>query len=167
MSETSDSEWTSRPFSGANLTGFTAWHAARTIDWALNCVLRDQAELADGDDWPDLRVPHAFFGAGASRETADRVPHTVPRQRVIDYLSAMQPDAMEWFDSTPESWLEGVTDLKKKRSQDHGYCDEPVWSEINDLHGIPRWQFLARPCISHIRVHFGELSSQLEGLRAG
>lgn len=167
MNETSDAEWTSRPFAGANLTGFTAWHAARTIDWALNCVLRDRAELADGEAWADLRVRDAFFGAGASRETADRVAQTVPRQRVIDYLSAMQPDAMQWLDSTPEAWLEGSSDLKSKRSQDHGYCDEPVWSEINDLHGIPRWQFLARPCISHIRVHFGELTSQLEGLRAG
>ena len=40
------------------------------------------------------------------------------------------------------------------------------WDRDFDLHGIPRWQFLARPGISHLRVHYGEMTSQLESLRA-
>ncbi len=165
-SKVADDEWTSRPFDGANLIGFTVWHAARTIDWAVNCVLRDRPELVEGPEWKDIRRPEAFFGAGATREAADDVARTVPRQRVVDYLAAIGPEALAWLDSTPQEWLDQPVDLKSDRSRDRGYVDEPVWSAIEDLHGIPRWQFLARPGISHIRVHYGEMTSQLESLRA-
>ena len=165
-SKATDDQWTSRAFDGANLIGFTVWHAARSIDWAVNCVLRDQPELVDGPEWKDVRRHDAFFGAGATREAADDVARTVPRQRVIDYLAAMGPETLAWLDSTPQEWLDHPVDLKSDRARANGYTDEPVWSEIEDLNGIPRWQFLARPGISHIRVHYGELTSQLESLRA-
>jgi hypothetical protein len=161
-----DDEWTSRPFDGANLIGFTVWHAARTIDWAVNCVLRDQAELVEGLEWKDVRRPEAFFGAGATREAADNVARTVPRRRVIDSLEAIGPDALAWLDSTPQDWFDHPVELKSDRATERGYSDEPVWAAIEDLNGIPRWQFLARPGISHIRVHYGEMTSQLESLRA-
>jgi hypothetical protein len=161
-----DDEWTTRAFAGANLVGFTVWHAARTIDWAVNCVLRDQPELVEGAELSDLSRPDAFFGAGATKEAADNVAKTLPRQRVIDYLAAMGPDTLAWLDSTSQEWLDQPVDLKSDRCRERGYVDEPVWKEIEDLDGIPRWQFLARPCVAHIRVHFGELNSQLESLRA-
>lgn len=165
-SKATDDEWTSRPFAGANLIGFTVWHAARSIDWAVNCILRDQPELVEGAEWRDLGRPDAFFGAGATREAADNVARTVPRQRVIDYLAAMGPDTLAWLDSTPQEWLDRPVDLKSNRARERGYAGDPVWPEIEDLNGIPRWQLLARPCVSHIRVHYGELTSQLESLRA-
>jgi len=165
-SKATDDQWTSRAFDGANLIGFTVWHAARSIDWAVNCVLRDQPELVDGPEWKDVRRHDAFFGAGATREAADDVARTVPRQRVIDYLAAMGPETLAWLDSTPQEWFDHSVDLKSDRARARGYTDEPVWPEIEDLNGIPRWQFLARPGISHIRVHYGELTSQLESLRA-
>ena len=142
------------------------WHAARSLDWVVNCVLRDRPELVEGAEWEDVRHPEAFFGAGATREAADNVARTVPRQRVIDYLSAMGPDALAWLDSTPQEWFDQPVDLMTARARERGYADDPVWPEIEDLHGIPRWQFLARPGISHLRVHYGEMTSQLESLRA-
>ncbi|TMF05745.1 MAG: hypothetical protein E6I42_03550 [Chloroflexi bacterium] len=165
-SQATDDEWTARPFDGANLIGFTVWHAARSLDWVVNCVLRDLPELVEGAEWKDVRHPEAFFGAGATREAADNVARTVPRQRVIEYLSAMGPDALAWLDSTPQEWFDQPVDLKSARARERGYADDPVWPEIEDLHGIPRWQFLARPGISHLRVHYGEMTSQLESLRA-
>lgn len=165
-SKATDEEWTSRPFAGANLIGFTVWHTARTLDWAVNCVLRDEPELVEAGDWKDVDRPDAFFGAGATRDAADNVAKTVHRQRVIDYLAAMGPDTLAWLDSKPQEWFDHPVDLKSDRARERGYADKPVWPEIDDLDGIPRWQFLARPGISHIRVHFGELTSQLESLRA-
>lgn len=162
----SDDEWTARPFAVANLIGFTVWHAARTIDWAVNCALRDRDEVAQNAGWKDVDVPEAFFGAGATRETADRIAHSVPRRRVIEYLTAVGPEALAWLDATPDDWLNHPVNLKSERARQRGYMTEAVWREINDLDGIPRWQLLARPCISHIRVHYGELTSQLESLRA-
>lgn len=132
----------------------------------MNCVLRDRPELVEGAAWKDVHRPDAFFGAGATREAADDIAMTVPRQRVIDYLTAMGPDTLAWLDATPEEWLDHPVDLKSNRARERGYAGDPVWPEIEDLNGIPRWQLLARPCVSHIRVHYGELTSQLESLRA-
>ena len=161
-----DQEWAGRAFAGANVVGFTVWHCARTLDWAVNCALRDRDEVAESAEWNDVNVRGAFFGAGASREAADRIAHSVPRKRVVEYLAAVGPEALAWFDATPESWFDEPVDLKSARAGQRGYTKEPVWPEIQDLDGIPRWQLLARPCISHIRVHYGELTSQLESLRA-
>src|SRR3989442_11155293 len=41
-----------------------------------------------------------------------------------------------------------------------------VGAELEHLDGIPKWQFLARPCVSHTRVHYGEVTTQLEVIRA-
>ena len=42
-----DEEWKSRSFAAANPVGFIVWHGARTMDWAVNCVMRNRQELAD------------------------------------------------------------------------------------------------------------------------
>ena len=46
------------------------------------------------------------------------------------------------------------------------YMTPGVWDEIEDLNGIPGWQFLALRCSNHIRVHYGEVTNQLGALRA-
>ncbi len=47
------------------------------------------------------------------------------------------------------------------------YLAPEVWAEVSDLAGLPAWQILARPCISHIRVHAGEIDILRQSLRAG
>ena len=163
---TTDEEWKVRPFSGANLVGFTIWHCARTIDWAVNRVLRGSPELADLAEWRDLNVAGAVFGAGASREAADRVALEVPRTRVLGYVNALREDALSWLATVPPEELSAATDLKASHAKKAEYMAAPVWAELEDLDGIPKWQFLARPCASHIRVHYGEVRSQLEAVRA-
>src|ERR1700730_1775995 len=161
-----DEEWKSRPFPGANLLGFTVWHCARTIDWAVNCVLRGSPEVVDSPDWHDVRVADAMFGAGAPRDAAYRVAKDVPRTRVLEYLNAVRAAALAWFaEVTPEE-LSGAINLKASHAQQAAYLAPAVWEEIEDLDGIPKWQFLARPCVSHVRVHYGEVMSQLEAMRA-
>lgn len=142
------------------------WHGARTLDWGVNCALRDRDEVVESGEWIDVNFPEAFFGAGATHEAADRIAHSVTRMRVTEYLSAVGPEALAWLDATSEDWLSHPVDLKSTRARQRGYTDDPVWPDIQDLDGIPRWQLLARPCISHIRVHYRELTSQLEGLRS-
>ena len=162
-----DEEWRSRAYDGANLIGFTAWHAARTMDWAVNRVLRGQPEMADRDEWADLKVPGAMFGAGASRDTADSVPATVSRARVREYIAELRSGVMAWLEAVPDEELNEKTDLKSGKSARPEYLEHAVWEEIADLNGIPKWQFLARPGVNHIRVHYGEMTSQLQSLRAG
>ena len=162
----SDAEWTSRPFPGANLIGFTVWHGARTIDWGVNFVLRRTPELVESDEWSDVMVGDGLFGAGAARETADRVAHAVPRARLVAYLDELEAQTQAWLGSVPSADLEATIDLRERQADKPEYLAPAVWQEIEDLDGIPAWQFLARPCISHIRVHYGEVTSQLEALRS-
>jgi hypothetical protein len=162
-----DEEWKTRAYDGANLVGFTAWHAARTMDWAINCVLRGQTELADHHEWADLKVPGALFGAGATRDVADKVAVAVSRARVREYLAELRTGSMAWLEAVPEDELNEKTDLKSGRAARPEYMEHAVWQEISDLNGIPKWQFLARPGAMHVRVHYGEMTSQLQSLRAG
>jgi len=162
---TSDDEWRARSFPAANLVGFTVWHCARTIDWAVNCVMRGAPELADGAEWRDLKVPDAVFGAGASRDAADTVARDVPRSRVSAYLDALRQNTVAWLAAVDNEDLSTKVDLKARHSAKPEYMTPQVWEELEDLNGLPGWQFLARPCVSHIRVHFGEATTQLGTLR--
>jgi hypothetical protein len=163
--EATDAEWRSRPFRGANLLGFTIWHGARTIDWAVNWVLREDSELADGADWSDLCPAGSVFGAGVSRDAADAVALEIPRTRVLDYIEGLGAQVIPWLSGLASEELTGSVDLRARQASKPEYMAPAVWGEIEDLNGIPKWQFLARPCVSHIRVHYGEAKSQLEGLR--
>jgi hypothetical protein len=162
----SDAEWTARSFPTANLVGFTVWHCARTIDWAVNCVMRGVPEVVDKAEWQDLRVPEASFGAGASPETADAVARNVPRARVSAYLDALRQDTIAWLAAVPNDDLSAAVDLKARHTAKPDYMTPPVWEEVEDLNGIPGWQFLARPCALHVRTHYGEVTNQLGALRA-
>ena len=162
----SDAEWKARPFPRANLIGFTVWHGARTIDWAVNCVMRGAPELVDDAKWNDLRLGEAMFGAGTSRETADAVARSIPRARVAAYVKALRQEVVPWLTALPNDELAKTIDLRARQASKPEYMTPSAWAEIEDLDGIPGWQFLARPCVSHIRVHYGELKSQLEALRA-
>ena len=54
-----------------------------------------------------------------------------------------------------------------ERTADDEWTERPakeVWGEIESLNGIPAWQLLARPSMSHIRVHYGEVGVQLQVL---
>jgi hypothetical protein len=164
---TSDEEWKARWIPTANLVGFTVWHGARVIDWAVNCVMRGAPELADQGEWQDVGVAKAWFGAGASREAADAVARDVPRARVSAYLGALHEDSIAWLAAVSNDELSKPVDLKARHAEQRDYMTAAVWEEIEDLDGIPEWQFLARVCVSHIRVHYGEVTSQLEALRAG
>jgi len=163
----SDEEWRARSFPAANLVGFTVWHGARTIDWAVNCVMRGAPELADEAEWRDVAVAKAWFGAGASPEAAEAVAHDVPRSRVSAYLGALREGSIAWLEAVSNYQLSTPVDLKARHAGKPEYMSPAVWEEIEDLDGIPGWQFMARPCVSHIRVHYGEVTSQLGALRAG
>lgn len=162
----SDEEWTARPHPGANLLGYAPWHGARIIDWGVNHVLRDRVELADRPESKGVNVAGGLFGAGIARNVADRTATEVPRSLLKDYLTALRDDTLVWFDSLPADDLNLPVDLERGRARKPEYHAEAVWSEISDLDGLPAWQFIARPCISHIRVHYGAVMEQVELVRA-
>jgi hypothetical protein len=161
-----DDEWTSRPHPKANLLGFTLSHCARTIDWSINTVAAGTAEMAEQPEWRDVKPTGSFFGAGLSAQAADGVARQVGRERTKAYLGGLRAHTLEWFRALPAEDLNRIVDLKAAGAPYGDHLQPVVWPEIEDLNGIPLWQFLARPCGAHVRVHYGEVSAQLEALRA-
>jgi hypothetical protein len=71
-----------------------------------------------------------------------------------------------WFDAQTPETLDTIPPLKSNQEARPGYMDPAVWVEVEDLDGLQAWQLLARPCISHIRVHVGEFGVLLSALRS-
>src|SRR5689334_1438560 len=99
--DTTDEEWRSNAHPEANRVGFTVWHCARTIDWAINRVLRGSTELVEDPEWSRVSEPVARFGAGASKAEADAVANEVSREATLGYLTALKAAALDWLGSTP------------------------------------------------------------------
>jgi len=165
VNEISDKEWTLKVNRRANMVGFTIWHCLRTIDWTIHRVAARRNELVARTEWRDVRPDGAFFGAGVTMEAADRVARTVNRDRTRDYLSALRTERLAWLRETSDEDLDRLVDLNAdERDADH--LQPAVWLEVKDLDRIPVWQLLARPAISHIRLHCGEVEAQLQAMRA-
>jgi len=160
-----DEDWTARAHPRANVLGFTLWHCARTIDWAVNTVGSEGTELAEQPQWRDVKPARSFFGAGLSAGEADAVARGVSRRRTKAYLDGLRTQTLDWFRALPAEDLNRIVDLKGSHAPLRDHLEPVVWPEIEDLNGIPLWQFLARPCGAHIRVHYGEVTAQLETLR--
>lgn len=166
IAQVTDAEWRSRAYPKANVIGFTLWHSLRTLDWALCGVAAGEGELADEPEWRDVKPAGSMFGAGVPAQQADSIALAVARERAAEYEAALRERAMRWFRATRDEDFERVVDLKAPGLKARDHMQPAAWPEISDLSGIPLWQFLARPAVSHVRVHHGEVTAQLESLRS-
>jgi DinB superfamily len=166
LATVSDSEWIDREIPGTSRVGFTFWHSARTIDWGIHCAIQGVPEVADRPEWRRLRAAELAFGAGITSDEANGVAQTVSRKDVAGYLDAVNGAALGWLRDRSDADLERVPDFEAHQRVKPRYLTPPVWGEVSDLAGKPAWHILARPCISHIRVHAGEIDVLLASLRA-
>ncbi|HEY6924634.1 MAG TPA: DinB family protein [Steroidobacteraceae bacterium] len=159
-------EWGSRAHASANLLGFTVWHSMRTIDWAVNGVAACTGELADLPKWSFVKPSGAMFGAGLSMEEADATALAVGHARMLSYADCLRQQVLSWFRSLPAEDLDRIIDLRAAGLATRDHLQPAAWHEVEDLDRIPLWKFLARPAVSHIRVHYGEVMAQLQCVRA-
>lgn len=54
-----------------------------------------------------------------------------------------------------------VPDFLGHQEANRRYLDPPVWGEVSSLAGLQSWKIMARPRISHVRVHSGEIDLAL------
>jgi hypothetical protein len=156
--------WDDMAFEAANPPGFTLWHCARTIDWGVQCAIRGTDEVARRGRWT-TRVPGRFrFVAGVPSETAQEVAGSFSPDAASEYLDDLKAGTLVWFSQQTDDTLDDVPTFRGNDERVEGYTDPEVWAEIASLEGIPIWQILARPCISHIRVHIGEVEVVLQSL---
>ena len=163
----SDAQWATRAIPGTNLPGFTVWHAARTIDWGIHCAIQGVPEIADRAEWRDLGAADFAYGAGITAQEADQVAQSVSRHQVRGYLDAVQAAALAWLKARRDGDLDTVPEFEAHQGVKPRYRTPSVWAEVSDFVGKPTWQILARPCISHIRVHAGEIDILRQASRVG
>jgi hypothetical protein len=166
LATVSDQEWIDREIPDTSMVGFTFWHAARTIDWGIHCAIQGMPEVADRVEWRRLRAADLAFGAGITPVEADGVAQSVSRTDVEGYLGAVKESALGWLRDRSDADLGQVPDFQAHQRVKPRYLTPPVWDQVSDLAGRPAWHVLARPCISHIRVHAGEIDMLLASLRA-
>jgi hypothetical protein len=163
----SDEEWGTRGIPGTSLPGFTLWHAVRTIDWGVHCAIQGVPEIADRPEWRNLYAADFAYGAGITSKEADQVAELVSRDQVREYVAAVQLAALDWLKTQRDSDLDQVPEFEAHQRVKPRYLAPPVWAEVSDFVGRPAWQILARPCISHIRVHAGEIDILRQASRVG
>ncbi len=167
LATVSDQEWIAREIPGTSLLGFTFWHAARTIDWAIHCAIQGVPEVGDRPEWRGMHAAELAYGAAITAEEADWVARSISRSDVLSYLGAVSEAALGWLRGRNDGDLDRVSDFEAHQRVKPRYLSAPIWNEVRDFVGVPTWQILARPCISHIRVHAGEIDILLQSLRAG
>jgi len=166
LATVSDQEWIDREIPETSLLGFTFWHGARTIDWGIHCAIQGVPEVADRPEWRRLRSAELAFGAGVTSDEADGLARSVSRADVAGYLDAVKESGLGWLRDQTDADLDRVPDFEAHQRVNPRYLTPPVGDQVSDLAGRPAWHILARPCISHIRVHAGEIDILLASLRA-
>jgi hypothetical protein len=163
----SATDWERRAFPGSSRPGFALWHCARIIDWGVNAVVRDVPEIAEQPAWRDRVRYELGHGAGLSDELADEVARSVGPGDVAEYAEALRAEAGQWLDSIADADLDRPADVRRASARLPRYATPAAWEEVESLDGVPVWQVLARPCISHIRMHIGEIEVLRQALATG
>jgi hypothetical protein len=166
MDGLSDEEWDQRAIHGTSKLGFIMWHCARIIDWTINSAIQGIPEVADREPWSQLFPAGSFYGAGISATLADTITAHVARADAVTYLVEVRAGVVPWFESQTPASLDAVPALKSHQQRTPGYLNREVWAEVEHLDGLAAWQLLARPCISHVRIHVGECEVLLNVLRS-
>ena len=158
--------WTDRRVSDTSMPGFVLWHCARIVDWGINAVVRTQPELAAADPWRERMRFDLGHGPGLTRADADEAALAVSAETVTAYVAELRSEIGAWIAAVSDDELERPIDLRKACAVHPRYLTDAAWAEVKNLDGVPSWQILAYPCISHIRAHIGEVDTLLTVLRA-
>lgn len=160
-------EWTARPYAGANLIGFTAWHVPAVQDWALHTWLRGLPELRTSPALaalPGINPPFAPFGM--SLEDADGIAAATSPAAVLAYADAVRAAAGVLLDGLTDADLDAVADTRTHGTRLPQHQAAGYLEEVDDMYDMPAWRVLAGPCFGHVRDHAGELRTALAILRA-
>lgn len=163
----SGEEWAGlRVLPNTNFLGFTVWHLARSMDWAVQTAIRGVPEVVVRPEWrsrPGLAGPG--MGAGLEAEAADRVARTTRAADVLAYTDAVSVQILDWLGHLSPADLDRVPDLEANEASLPHYRKEGHRREVAHLVGEPAWRLLSGPCIGHVRSHVGECGLLKQALR--
>jgi hypothetical protein len=142
---------------GTSPIGLTLWHIPRTQDWLVNTSIRGVAEAADrfADGLPD---PGRFgIGIGLTPEEARAAAAAVAPARLAEYASDVGAGIDAWLATLDEADLDVVPSLAIRQAARAAYVTPEALEEIDGLDGLTVGVLLARPGLTHLLRHFGEL----------
>ncbi|HVE76969.1 MAG TPA: hypothetical protein VND22_09445 [Actinomycetota bacterium] len=147
-----------RAFPGASLIGFTLWHLARTVDWAVNSMIRGALEAAFDFDFQGAADPRiSQIGFGIQLHEADAIAEATTPAAVARYFELVLADANRWLETNPD--LSFVPDALTHQPDFPGYRTDFYLEEVAS-YKEGDWtalQILDGPAIEHVRGHFGEI----------
>lgn len=147
-----------RAFPGANLIGSTLWHLARTVDWAVNTMVRGTPEVAFDFDFrgpADARMSQ--IGFGIQLHETDAIAEATTPAEIARYFELVLADATQWLQTNPD--LSFVPDTPAQQPDFPGYRTDFYLKEMRSYKEAD-WtalQILAGPATAHVRGHFGEI----------
>lgn len=166
VDDLTDEEWVTRPADSQNMIGYTVWHMPRTQDNFLQTWIRGQAEIIQGERWAHWHhLKPLSAGIGITLEEADKITHATCRDDVLAYADEVHQTLLTWLSEIDESVLDHVPDVKKHMAAFPEYQTPGYIEESSNMHGLPVWGFLIRPCMGHIQRHCGELEILKDILR--
>lgn len=154
---------------GTSPIGLTLWHIPRTQDWLVNTSIRGVAETADRfrDGLPD---PERFgFGTGLTPEEARAAAAAIVPARLAAYAADVGSDLEAWLGSLDEAELDVVPPFGLRQAARAAYVTPAALEEIEGLDGLTTGALLARPGLTHLLCHLGELELliQVAGSNSG
>ncbi|MDQ6721238.1 MAG: hypothetical protein M3003_10660 [Candidatus Dormibacteraeota bacterium] len=109
----------------------------------------------------------AWYGYEVSPDMASEVAANVSRADLVEYAGEVQKSVISWIDAQSETELDAVPDLERNYRSNGMYLSSPrLEGWIKEDAGTPIWQFVAGPCVGHVRVHMGEVTALLQVLRS-
>lgn len=147
-----------RAFPGTNLIGFTLWHVARTVDWAINTMVRGTNEVAFdfGFEGPaDARASQ--IGFGIALEEADAIAEATSPAQVAAYMELVVADAVGWLQTKPD--MSEQPDVVAHQPSFPGYRTSSYLEEVRSYEEARATTvlMLAGPVVGHARGHLGEI----------
>ena len=147
-----------RAFPGASLIGYTLWHLARTVDWAVNSMIRGVPEVAfdfDFEGVADARISQ--IGFGIQLDEADAIAQATTPAEVARYFELVLANATKWLERNPD--LAFVSDVLAHQPDFPGYRTDFYLEEVRTYmdEGWSALRILAGPAVGHVRGHFGEI----------
>jgi DinB superfamily len=135
-------EWHHTIEGSTNTIAFLVWHSVRTEDNILRFILQGRPTIWAEGNWHErLALPPRVQGTGMATEEA-RAFH------IADIALFMQYVEQVW--SEYEAYLAAITDGGKALS-------ERVVI-VKPLGEMPALQAIGQVCITHLNIHYGEIS---------
>jgi hypothetical protein len=161
-----DEEWVSRPAPGQNRIGYTVWHIPRTQDNFFHAWIRGQAEIFHGDQWAHWQhLKPLGIGVGITLNESDEITRTTHLADAMAYADEVHQAILGWLGEINENDLDRVPDARQHLAAFPEYQTPGYIEEVNNLHGLPVWGLLIRPCMGHVHRHLGELEILKDILR--